>query len=633
MNRILLTKNEMISILRKIVALSCCLVLLSALCGCDNQTAQQAPANPEISENPPAQQIPQQSTQLPTQKPANSNNQNPSNNNEPKSNIRFEQLPQNPKSQYQNHQQANHHTMLETIGGGVALFDYDNDGLIDMLFTGGGHFSNQGDDLAAADANQQPQPTAIHGYPPVLYRNNGDATFTDVTAYAGLNVHTFYSHGAFTADYDNDGCLDILITGFGGLLLFHNNGDGTFEEVASELNLNDQAWSVGAAWGDINNDGIVELYVAHYIDWSFDNHPFCAGKNTSFLSNQNDTNRRDTCSPRIFAPLPDQLFQFDDNGRFVDISQQAGIRSTNNKQYGKGLGVLMADLDLDGDLDIYVTNDTVANFFWRNRGDGAFEEVAALTGVGFDNSGNADGSMGIDLGDYNLDGLPDLFVTNFQSEQFALYKNLGNALFQHVSSATGMLSFPSSYVGWGTAFVDADNDGDEDLFVANGHVQRYPVDSSITQLPIALENKNGRFAKVNHSLGSYFTSEHNGRGIATGDLNNDGYVDLAYTHVNQNCSVLINHTDNNNQWITLQLIGTKCNRSAIGTRVTLTTNTGKQVRQIKGGSSFASSNDSRIFFGIAANAQISQLEVHWAGGETQIINSPAPNQQLTIIQP
>ncbi|HIN55254.1 MAG TPA: CRTAC1 family protein [Planctomycetes bacterium] len=633
MNRILLTKNEMISILRKIVALSCCLVLLSALCGCDNQTAQQAPANPEISENPPAQQIPQQSTQLPTQKPANSNNQSPSNNNEPKSNIRFEQLPQNPKSQYQNHQQANHHTMLETIGGGVALFDYDNDGLIDMLFTGGGHFSNQGADLAAADANQQPQPTAIHGYPPVLYRNNGDATFTDVTAYAGLNVHTFYSHGAFTADYDNDGCLDILITGFGGLLLFHNNGDGTFEEVASELNLNDQAWSVGAAWGDINNDGIVELYVAHYIDWSFDNHPFCAGKNTSFLSNQNDTNRRDTCSPRIFAPLPDQLFQFDDNGRFVDISQQAGIRSTNNKQYGKGLGVLMADLDLDGDLDIYVTNDTVANFFWRNRGDGAFEEVAALTGVGFDNSGNADGSMGIDLGDYNLDGLPDLFVTNFQSEQFALYKNLGNALFQHVSSATGMLSFPSSYVGWGTAFVDADNDGDEDLFVANGHVQRYPVDSSITQLPIALENKNGRFAKVNHSLGSYFTSEHNGRGIATGDLNNDGYVDLAYTHVNQNCSVLINHTDNNNQWITLQLIGTKCNRSAIGTRVTLTTNTGKQVRQIKGGSSFASSNDSRIFFGIAANAQISQLEVHWAGGETQIINSPAPNQQLTIIQP
>ncbi|MBT4844236.1 MAG: VCBS repeat-containing protein, partial [Planctomycetaceae bacterium] len=206
----------MTSILRKIPALSCYLVLFSALSGCDNQTAMDSPDNPRIPENPPAQQSPQKPKTKQTEKYANSSAQSPRNNNEPKSNIRFEQLQQNPKAQYQNHQQANHHTMLETIGGGVALFDYDNDGLIDMLFTGGGQFIENGGLLPS-----------INGHPPVLYRNNGDATFTDVTAHAGLNVQPFYSHGAFTADYDNDGCPDILITGFGGLLLFHNNGDGT----------------------------------------------------------------------------------------------------------------------------------------------------------------------------------------------------------------------------------------------------------------------------------------------------------------------------------------------------------------------------------------------------------------------
>ena len=588
---------------------ACAVVLLYlTLLGCDSaEKPVSNSTNPAVSDpiRPPA------SPSADPAKPLPQIDDSP----EPASMIRFKELDSGPKFQYQNGEQAEHSTMLETLGGGLAIFDFDGDGSMDLLFTGGGHFGPDEKDK-----------TRISGHPPALYRNNGDHTFTDVTHAAGLARADFFSHGAFTEDYDNDGWPDVLITGYGGLLLFHNNGDGTFQEVSRELGLQDSLWSVAAAWGDINLDGILELYITHYIDWSFSNHPFCTGQNTSFLSRTTDQ-RRDICSPRDFAALPDQLLQFNQQGQLEDISRDAGIDVAGN-----GLGVLMADLDLDGDLDIYVTNDTVANFFWRNRGDGTFDEVATLSGVGFDNSGNADGSMGIDMGDYNLDGLPDLFVTNFQNEQFALYRNLGNALFQHVSSSSGMLSFQSVYVGWGTAFVDADNDGDEDLFIANGHVQRYPVESPIAQWPLALENINGRFAKVNQSLGKYFTSPHKGRGIAAGDLDNDGDLDLVYSHINQNCSILINETDNQNQFLALRLIGTRVNRSAVGARVTLTTDRGKQTRQIKGGTSFASSNDPRLYFGIPASSGTIRLEIHWPDGQTQVIEKPDTNRLLTIVQ-
>lgn len=535
---------------------------------------------------------------------------------EPKSNLRFRTLETGPDFAYKNGEEAGHVTMVETLGGGVALLDYNNDGHQDILLTGGGTF---GDDKKEA--------TQISGYPPALYQNNGDLTFTNVTQSAGIDRDDFYSHGAITQDYDNDGFTDLVITGYGGVLVFHNNGDGTFEQVAEQLNLPTNIWSVGAAWGDIDNDGTLELYLAQYIDWSFANHPFCTGRDQSFLSQKKADDRRDICSPRDFAPLPDFLLKFNEQGTLIDISEQAGINKA-----GKGLGVLMADVDLDGDLDIYVTNDTVANFLWTNQGDGTFRETAALCGVGFDNTGNADGSMGIDMGDFNMDGLPDLFVTNFQNEQFALYKNIGNALFQHVSTASGLLSFQSVYVGWGTAFMDADRDGDEDLFIANGHVNLYPSDATIAQWPIALENIDSRYAKVNKSVGDYFTTAHKGRGIAYGDLDNDGDLDLVYSHINERCSVLINETANENQWLSLQLIGNPSNRAAVGSVVTLTTDKQFQVRQIKGGSSYASSNDSRVFFGIPQNQIIQSILIRWPDGTEQTVQSPQANTAQTIIQ-
>ena len=536
---------------------------------------------------------------------------------EPASMLRFRILDSGPDFAYRNGEEAGHVTMLETLGGGVALFDFNNDGLQDILLTGGGSF---GED--------KQQATEINGHPPALFQNNGDLTFTNVTQTAGLDRDDFYSHGAITQDYDNDGFTDLVITGYGGILVFHNNGDGTFQEVAKQLNLPGDIWSVGAAWGDIDGDGMLELYIAQYIYWSFANHPFCTGQDQSFLSQKKVDNRRDTCSPRDFAPLPDFLLKFNENGQLTDITQQAGINKA-----GKGLGVLMADIDLDGDLDIYVTNDTVANFLWTNQGNGTFLETATLCGVGFDNTGNADGSMGIDMGDFNMDGLPDLFVTNFQNEQFALYKNIGNTLFQHVSSASGLLSFQSVYVGWGTTFMDADRDGDEDLFIANGHVKLYPSDATIAQWPIALENIDGRFAKVNKSVGEYFTTAHKGRGIAYGDLDNDGDLDLVYSHINERVSVLINETQNKNQWLSLQLIGQTTNRAAVGSLITLTTTQQTQVRQVKGGSSYASTSDKRVFFGIGEGESIESITIRWPDGVTQTVDVPHTNTTFTIVQP
>lgn len=509
---------------------------------------------------------------------------------------------------YRNGEESGHFAILESLGGGVALFDVDVDGDLDLFLPGGGEFG----------PGQQ-----IRGLPPSLYLNQGDWKFSDATIRASVAFAPYYSHGAAAADFDNDGFVDVLVTGYGGLVLFHNQGDGTFAEHAPASGLTDDLWSSSAAWGDFDGDGSLDLYVAHYVNWSFQNHPFCQGPKPEL---------REVCPPRSFRSLPHVLYLSNSDGTFRDESQAAGL-VIDAAETGKGLGVLAADVDLDGHLDIYVANDTVPNFLYRNRGRASFEDVSLMSGTSLNDIGAPDGSMGVDLGDYDLDGLPDLWVANFEKESFALYRNLGKCMFQHVSQSTGVTALGGLYVGWGTAFCDFDNDGDEDVFVSNGHVVRYPLNAPIAQRPLLLENEAGkRFVNQATKAGPYFLEGHMGRGAASGDVDNDGLLDLAISRTNQPAVVLKNETRSVNQWIGFRLIGTRASRSAIGSTVRLTVGSGPaRIRQVKGGSSYASTSDDRLFFGLDRTGEIN-AEIRWNSGALQRLTGLKPNRVVTVVE-
>jgi len=506
---------------------------------------------------------------------------------------------------YRNGEEAGQFAIVESLGGGVGLFDYDGDGHLDLFLPGGGSF----------DARHE-----TVGLPSALYRNDGDWRFTAVSQAAGVDQVGFYSHGVAAADFDNDGFVDALVTGCGGLLFFENQGDGTFREAAGPAGLEDRLWSSSAAWGDLDRDGDLDLYVVHYVDWSPDNHPFCKGPRP---------NDRDVCPPRRFEGLPDTLYENQGNGTFRDGSSKAGLRPD-----GKGLGVVIADVDLDRDLDIYVANDTVANFLYQNDGTGHFREVGMTSGTAFNESGAPDGSMGTDLADFDGDGLPDLWVVNYERESFALYRNEGNCSFQHVSQSTGVTALGGLYVGWGTVFLDFDRDGDEDVFISNGHVIRYPVNAPLRQTPLVVENESGtRFVNASSDAGTYMTTPHMGRGAALGDVDDDGDLDLAVVHTNEPMTLLSNETRNDNGWISLRLVGTRSSREPIGAIVRLTTAVGTHMQQIKGGTSYASTSDRRLFFGLGRAGQVERVDILWPSGWEQSLTGLEAGRRMTIVEP
>ncbi|WP_417382408.1 CRTAC1 family protein [Gimesia sp.] len=503
---------------------------------------------------------------------------------------------------YRNGRDAKELAILETLGGGTAVFDFDRDGKLDLFYTGGGTFENK----------------TTRGYPSLLLRHEGALKFEDRTEQAGMELAAFYSNGCSAGDYDNDGFQDLIVTGYGGSILWRNMGDGTFEETSIEAGLRDCFWGSSAGWGDLNGDGLLDLYLAQYADWSFQNHPEC----------QLTPGVPDVCSPHSFKGVRDLVFYNRGDGTFYDASDEAGLVSE-----GKGLGVILADLDNDNDLDVYVCNDAVENFLYLNDGQGKLDEVGIINGAAVDDRATPNGSMGVDIMDYNQDGLSDLWVANYEKEAFALYRNDGDSQFLHVSNDTGVTSIGTLFVGFGTVCADFDLDGDEDIFVVNGHVAYYSLNSPFRQKPLYLENQGGRFSQIEFDENSYLGQSHSGRGLALADFNDDGNLDLAVSNFSDPPAILNNKARGEGQWISVRLIGTRSNRDAVGARLVLHTSSGDQTRQIKGGGSYLSSGDLRVHWGVPKDVTVNSLTVYWPSGVRQEVKSLQLKATNTLLEP
>jgi hypothetical protein len=487
----------------------------------------------------------------------------------------------------------------ETMGGGVAMFDFNKDGLLDLFFVNGAAL------IDPMPPGKEPDKTDPK-YWNRLYRNNGDGTFTDVTEQAGVKGYG-YGMGVAVADYDNDGYPDLYVTNVGRNILYHNNGDGTFTDVTDSAGVGGSGWSTGAMFIDYDRDGLLDLFVSRYLTWDFSKDIFCGQTKPGF---------RAYCHPDQFQPITHLLFHNDGHGRFHDVSKESGIANFP----GKGLGVAMNDYDRDGWPDIVVANDSFPQQLFHNLRNGRFEEVGVSAGIGYDEDGNTFAGMGVDFADYDNDGWPDIFINALAKQKYALFHNRAGT-FDYVSGPLGMAATSVNHSGWGAKFIDFDNDGQKDLFIGQGHVmdniQLTQPDVRYLEPPMLLRNEAKMFVDVSAKSGPIFQSSLAARGVAFGDLDEDGFIDIAL-NCNGEPAVLLENAGKGNHWLIVDTIGTKSNRDGIGAQLHLTGEDGKQqYAVVSTASSYLSASDKRVYFGLGSSTTAKALEIRWPSGIVQ----------------
>jgi hypothetical protein len=504
------------------------------------------------------------------------------------------------------------HYIVESMTGGVAIFDYNNDGLPDIYLVNG----------STIEAERAGNNTAEDR----LYRNNGDGTLTDVTQQAGLGDRR-WTMGIAIADVNNDGYDDIYITNYGSNRLYLNNGDGTFRDISRESHTDIAGWSSGAAFADFDGDGLVDLYVASYLDVDIQNLP-----KDGLLCRYRDIPVQ--CGPRGLKPGSGHLFKNLGGGHFQDVTESSGIGKVPPAY---GLGVVWGDFDNDGRPDLFVANDSLPNYLFHNDGNGKFTEAALASGVAVRDDGREQAGMGVDVGDYDNDGNLDIVLTTFSDDYKTLFHNDGTGHFEDVTYKAGLVQPTWNLLSWGVQFVDVNNDGYQDIVMANGHVypevDQHKFATTYRQHPsVFLNRMNGQFQDVGATWGPAFQMAESSRGLAVGSLSNNGSMDLVISNLDAQPWILKN-PGNSGHWLILKLKGTVSNRDAIGARVTLKTGKLSQLREVKSGGSYQSHSDMRLHFGLGAAQMADEVKIRWPSGKQQLLHNVKANQILSIEEP
>ena len=497
------------------------------------------------------------------------------------------------------------------------MLDFDNDGRLDLFFTNGAA-------LKDAMARTEMPDKQDRKYWNRLYRHKPNGSFADVTESAGVKGNG-YSMGVVAADYDNDGFTDLYVTGYGSNCLYRNRGDGTFVDVTKKAGVEGGGWSASASWLDYDRDGRLDLFVARYLQWDFETGALYCGENRPGY--------RAFCHPDNFRGITNILYRQRADGSFEDVSVKTKIADVE----GKALGVALADFDNDGHTDIFVANDSVRQTLYRNNGDGTFTDIAVSSGAGYDENGKTFAGMGVDAGDYDNDGFMDVFITTLSNETYPLYRNGRDLTFAYTTNTTGVGQISILYSGWGARFIDADNDGLRDLFVAQSHVldtiEKTNPYLTFKQTPLLMLNTGKGFVNVSASAGAVFNNPLAGRGAAFGDLNNDGQTDAVIAVLNGG-TVVLQNKGTQNHWLGVALGGSKSNRDGIGARITITDTNGRnQIFDVSGSGSYLSSNDRRVVAGLGPSSGVRKVEVRWPSGTVQTITDPKIDRYLLVTEP